>query len=277
MFMKRAKIDNTRMLLAVGILSFAILCVGLFFAAANYATRPAFSDNGITDNSATDSASGTVAATDTESDDPPSEESDTDLSVDTTDENLPAPKNGEQYSTSPLPQWSFQSKFCDKIIEIARNEPAEAEDAQGVTKYGTYFGDPTGQWCTEFAVWCVIQAQEFFGVEYVKVYYPKSDYSGGCIEWYKKHNGYYPKGKYIPRRGDMIFFDYDGDSVSDHTGLVTGVEYDTNEQKLYVLTIEGNLPEDYPTGVIRERRLAIDDELIFGYGTFSYEPQSLPQ
>ena len=75
----------------------------------------------------------------------------------------------------------------------------------------------------------------------------------------------------------MIFFEYDGDNTSDHTGLVTGVEYDETEQKLFVLTIEGNLPEDYPTGVIRERRLAIDDELIFGYGTFPYEPIKAPQ
>ena len=267
--------SNKIILVCVAFLSFAILCVGLFFAAANYANRPAGSDAVLSDTVTSDTAQDTDFITDFTS--TSSDDAATDETSDAVDETLPLPKNGEEYSTSPLPQWSFQSKFCDKIIEIARNEPAEAEDANGVTKYGTYFGDPTGQWCTEFAVWCVIQAQEHFGVEYVKVYYPKSDYSGGCISWYKKRDCYYPKGKYIPRRGDMIFFEYDGDSVSDHTGLVTGVEYDEAEQKLYVLTIEGNLPEDYPTGVIRERRLAVDDKLIFGYGTFEYEPQPLPQ
>ena len=40
------------------------------------------------------------------------------------------------------------------------------------------------------------------------------------------------------------------------------------EETLYVLTVEGNLPEDIPNGVIRERRLALDTAVILGYGTF---------
>ena len=161
------------------------------------------------------------------------------------------------------------------MIAIAEGQPADAEDENGVTIYGTYFEDPSGEWCTEFAIWCVIQAQEALGVEYVRVYYPYSGYSGGCIEWYKKQENYYPANTYVPRRGDMIFFEYDGDKISDHTGLVTGMEYDEEDGKLYVLTIEGNLPEDYPKGVIRQRRLAVDDPLIFGYGTFRYTPKPL--
>lgn len=182
------------------------------------------------------------------------------------------PLYGAQYATSPLPQWSFPFAFTEKIIEIARAEPSDAEDESGVTKYGTYFGDPDGEWCTEFALWCVIQADEYFKTSYVKTYYPYSDWSGGCIQWYKARNCYYSPSKYVPRRGDMVFFDTDLDGKSDHTGLITGVTYDVETRSLFVTTIEGNIPEDYPNGVIRERVLSVEDPTIFGYGTFRYDP-----
>ena len=268
--------DKTILIFCCTVAAFVVLCVGLFFAAAKYAAKRPVAQDSFADMPATDTETIDVTTSSgTDVNDPVTDTVDI-AETDAVLPDNPHPNYGEEFSTSPLPQWSFQYLFTEKVVEIARNEPAEAEDSSGVTKYGTYFGDPSGQWCTEFAVWCVIQAQEALGVEYINVYYPKSDYSGGCIQWYKKRNNYYPKGAYIPRRGDMSFFEYDGDGTSDHTGLVTGVEYDEETQKLYVLTIEGNLPEDYPTGVIRERRLAVDDKLIFGYGTFRYEPQPLP-
>ncbi len=180
------------------------------------------------------------------------------------------PLYGEQYSTFRLPRKTEEFAFIEKIIEIALSEPKEPEDERGATKYGTYFGTPTWEWCTEFAVWCILQAQESLGVEYLKVHYPFEDWSGGCVQWYKEKGLFFKKGTYVPRRGDMIFFDYDYDGSTDHTGLVTGIEYDETEDKLYVLTVEGNLPEDYPVGTIKERRLAIDWKKIYGYGTFLF-------
>ena len=177
---------------------------------------------------------------------------------------------GEEYSTFALPRGTEEYAFVEKVIEIALAEPKEAEDDRGATKYGTYFGTPTWEWCTEFAVWCILQAQESMNVEYLKVHYPFEDWSGGCVQWYKEKGLFFKKGTYVPRRGDMIFFDYDYDGSTDHTGLVMGVEYDEAEDKLYVLTVEGNLPEDYPVGTIKERRLAIDWKKIYGYGTFLF-------
>lgn len=249
------------------LLSVAILCVGLFFAAAQYANSN-FENNA--------EANATPA---TDSDMDTSISSDFDSITDTEEgktEDILLPLHGEEYSTSPLPQWCDQYAFIETMIAIAESQPVDAEDEKGVTIYGTYFGDPAGQWCTEFALWCVIQAQETLGVEYINRYYPYSDYSGGCISWYKKNGNYRTPNSYVPRRGDMIFFEYDGDNVTDHTGLVTGVEYCEEDGKLYVLTIEGNLPEDYPKGVIRQRRLAVDDPLIYAYGTFQYSPKELP-
>ena len=180
------------------------------------------------------------------------------------------PLYGEQYSTFRLPKNTEEYAFVEKVIEIALAEPKDAEDERGATKYGTYFGTPTWEWCTEFAVWCIVQAQESMGVDYLKVHYPFEDWSGGCVQWYRNKGLFFKRGSYVPRRGDMIFFDYDYDGSTDHTGMVMGVEYDQVEDKLYVITIEGNLPEDYPVGSIKERRIAIDWKKIYGYGTFLF-------
>ena len=181
------------------------------------------------------------------------------------------PLYGEEYSTFRLPRKTEEYEFVETLMEIAFGEPVEAEDKNGVTKYGTYFGTPTYEWCTEFAVWCIVQAQEKMGVQYTDVHYPFSDWSGGCVSWYKKQGLFFKRNSdYVPRRGDMIFFDYDYDGSTDHTGLVYGVEYDSAEDKIYILTIEGNLPEDYPVGSIKQRRLACDWKKIYGYGTFMF-------
>ena len=209
---------------------------------------------------------------------PEVEEPDTDIIPDTPDvpeePQYPAEEPeyeslyGDEYSTFRLPRNTEEFAFVEKIIEIALSEPKDAEDENGATKYGTYFGTPTYEWCTEFA--CILQAQESLGVEYLEVKYPFEDWSGGCVQWYREKGLFFKRGTYVPRRGDMIFFDYDYDGVTDHTGLVTGIEYDETEDKLYVLTVEGNLPEDYPVGTIKERRLDIDWKKIYGYGTFLF-------
>ncbi len=181
------------------------------------------------------------------------------------------PLFGEEYSTFRLPRKTVEYEFVETLMEIAFNEPVEAEDKKGVTKYGAYFGTPKYEWCTEFVIWCIVQAQEKLGLQYTDVNYPFSDWSGGCVSWYRSKGLFFKRSSgYVPRRGDMIFFDYDYDGSTDHTGLVYGVEYDAQEDKIYILTIEGNLPEDYPVGSIKQRRLACDWKKIYGYGTFMF-------
>lgn len=177
------------------------------------------------------------------------------------------PKNTK---TFPLDEGTEAYDYTHRIIEIARGEPEVAEDENRVTKYGEYFGEPKAEWCTEFALWCIIQAQGDIsdGSYNFRALYPEETWSGGCIEWYEERNRYYERGKFLPRCGDMVFFDTDYDNVSDHTGLITGVEYDYNEEKWYILTIEGNIPGDRPSNRIRERRIPINSKMIVGYGTF---------
>ncbi len=172
------------------------------------------------------------------------------------------------YSTFPLFHGYKEYSFVEKLVSIAESQLGECEGKKGYTKYGEFFGHPYEAWCTEYVIWCVSQAEKETGLNYLKLYYPKTDYSGGCVDFYSKKGWFFKRGSIVPRRGDIIVFDYDFDGVTDHTGLVTGVEYDESEDKLYILTIEGNIPEDEPGGIVRERRLPADWEKIYGYGTF---------
>jgi len=178
---------------------------------------------------------------------------------------------GMNLATYPLDVDSVYFKLADRMVQIAREEPELAEDSSGITKYGKYFGHPSAEWCTEFALWCEIQAENELNDPLLAGLYPKRDYADACIRYYRSKGTYFPRGDYVPRMGDLIFFDIDFDGSSDHTGMVTKVEYNEAEDMIYVFTIEGNIPGDSPSTRIRQRKFRITTSNIMGYGTYIIE------
>ena len=65
---------------------------------------------------------------------------------------------------------------------------------------------------------------------------------------------------YIPREGDIIFFDWEVDGNVNHVGIVEKVE----NGKVY--TVEGNSTND----TCRQKEYDINSKYIFGYGTPAY-------
>ena len=59
--------------------------------------------------------------------------------------------------------------------------------------------------------------------------------------------------------GDTIFFDWEGDGITDHIGLVIGRD-DT-----YVYTVEGNSND-----AVALRKYTIGSSVIYGYGLMNY-------
>lgn len=233
-----------------------VLILGFTFAISEFLFKNHFKkpippsvDNPITDITPTDETEDPALPDDEISNEPEPEE-------------IPPEQKPEEniLSTYSLPYEQDLTKFIDTFIEIAESQPTEPQDDKGRTKYGEVFGDPYAQWCTEFVMWCAKEADTLLGTNYIDTYIPWRDSAYRSVVWYKSKNKFMLKENYIPRRGDLVFFDYDYDENSDHTGLVTGVEYDEEEDKIYILTIEGNLPEDYPNGIIRTRRLASDNK-----------------
>ena len=63
----------------------------------------------------------------------------------------------------------------------------------------------------------------------------------------------------VPKPGDVVFYDWDGDRVSDHVGLVTTLE---GEQ---LTVVEGNKSD-----AVGLRRISLDSPHICGYGQPAY-------
>ena len=181
---------------------------------------------------------------------------------------------GLHLSTYPLDIDSREFQLIKRLIEIAQSEPEIAEDEKGVTKYGTYFHEPRAEWCTEFVLWCEIQAEEEVYPEEEIDLYPRYTNSDMCIYYYHLKKTYFKRETIIPRAGDMIFFDTNSDGYTDHTGLITYIEKDDETGGIQIHTIEGNIPGDRPSNCIREKVYPASDPHILGFGTFIPEQEN---
>ena len=104
-------------------------------------------------------------------------------------------------------------------------------------------------WCACFVSWCAEQCGYLeMGV------IPRF---AGCIQgsnWFKAR-GLWQDGSYEPRPGDIIFFDWEGDSLPDHVGIVEKVENGR------VHTVEGNSGD-----MCRENSCPVGSAVVYGYG-----------
>ena len=119
----------------------------------------------------------------------------------------------------------------NKIIQIAANEVGYKEQGTNQTKYGEWYG-MQDEWCNIFVCWCAAQV----GISEDII--PKMAYVPSTASWYDSRDQYKNSkangGNYIPQAGDIVLFDYNHNTTSDHIGFVERVEGNT----LY--TIEGN-------------------------------------
>ncbi len=152
------------------------------------------------------------------------------------------------------------------IVEVAKTQIGYHEGfegSNGYTKYGDWYhaayagGDKgfiNAAWCAMFVSWCSNQAGtisatgSFAYCPYWVTYFKNNS------KWKSRTSGY------IPAKGDIIFFCWDGSGEAHHVGIV----YDANETTVY--TIEGN--SDNNACVAKQYLLTND--CILGYGTPAY-------
>lgn len=172
--------------------------------------------------------------------------------------------------------------YVQWLLEIAAGELGEGEDSRGVTKYGTWAGDPTAQWCAEYLNWCVDQVDQQYGTALLGEVYPR--YSGSNTgrawyirqgryvtrnghldswgyQWMKGDNAYITTGTYIPQPGDWMFFTWTSDTDTDHVAMV---EYCTRaaDGSVTIHVLEGNNPDK-----VQRNTYPLDYVRILGYGT----------
>lgn len=89
----------------------------------------------------------------------------------------------------------------------------------GGQPYWSWYGfDSRVEWCACFVSWC---ANECGYIEASVI----SKYAG-CVqgsEWFKER-GQWADRNYEPAPGTIIFFDWEGDGITDHTGIVKKCE-----------------------------------------------------
>ena len=113
-------------------------------------------------------------------------------------------------------------------FDAVLNEDGDGYTLKGWTRYGAWYGIPYGDWCAMFISFCLNYAD-----------IPESAIPYDCatttwIDSLSARGMYAPAGSYDPKPGDLIFFDWEGDGLSDHVGIVWAVNPGS------ITTIEGN-------------------------------------
>ena len=142
----------------------------------------------------------------------------------------------------------------DDIVTAALSQVGQV----GGQPFWSWYGFGSRQeWCACFLSWCADQA----GCLNTAV--PRCSLVNDMETWYK-NRGIWQSGGigYVPRAGDIIFFDWEPDGSPDHVGLVQSCDGDM------ICTIEGN-SGDYP-GAVRVRYYSIYSSVIYGFGMPNY-------
>jgi peptidoglycan hydrolase-like protein with peptidoglycan-binding domain len=140
-----------------------------------------------------------------------------------------------------------------QLLAAAQGEVGNAERTNNndgvILKYPNAFGRGSESWCADFTSWCSKQA----GGTMNECYCP-------TVVSSLKDQGLW-KGKANPKPGDLALFDWDGDGVADHIGVVEKVNADGT-----ISTIEGNSTnqDTGQEGVFRQQR---DMSQVLGFGT----------
>ena len=142
---------------------------------------------------------------------------------------------------------------CGEIVAVALSQVGNV----GGQPYWSWYGfNSRVEWCACFVSWC---ANECGYIDAGVI--PRFAGCTGGANWFKDR-GQWQERDYVPRPGDLIFYDWDDkgssgpqDDVPDHVGIVERVENGV------VYTVEGNSGDS-----CRQRSYAVGHYEIWGYG-----------
>ena len=145
---------------------------------------------------------------------------------------------------------SFMGEGNAAMVAVAQSQIGSV----GGEPYWSWWGlDYRVEWCAMFVSWCADQCGYLdSGV------LPKMEGVLPFIDWFRERCQW-QDCDYKPIPGDIIFFDWEGDGVANHVGIVEKVDGD------FIYTIEGNTDDQ-----CRENRYYLISTPIFGYGLPQY-------
>ena len=175
--------------------------------------------------------------------------------------------------TAAFADTTLSGNWREDVLTIARSQLGyeeskrnyivleDGETIKGYTRYGAWYGIPYGDWCAMFASFCL----HYAGVEDMPI-------NASCRNWIEvltELELYHPAEAYTPQSGDLIFFDWDGNTIAEHVGIVAELIPATEEEAAKVKTIEGNTFRDD----VSYREYYLNDVDILGYSEL---PERMP-
>lgn len=136
------------------------------------------------------------------------------------------------------------------VVDIALSQVGNI----GGEPYWKWYGfNSRIEWCAVFVSWVYNQAG------YLNIAVPKfSTCHTQGVPWFKALGLWKEKG-YVPKSGDVIFFDWEQDGHTDHVGIVE------NSDGKNIYTIEGNSRD-----AVKQKKYSIDSKYIYGFGIPKY-------
>ncbi len=143
----------------------------------------------------------------------------------------------------------YGSLISNDFVNIAMQEIGNIHGE----KYWTWYGfNNRVSWCAIFVSWVANQAN------IMNVSVPRFSVVGDGARWFKER-GQWEKRGYIPKSGDLIFFDWEQDKKLNHVGIVEEVENN------YVYVIEGNSNDK-----CMRNKYFINSNEIAGFGVINF-------
>ena len=177
----------------------------------------------------------------------------------------PGAVESESDWTSGLPRSGNTAQ--ERLLKIAASQLGYRESTQnyivagdgslkGYTRYGDWYGDPYGDWDAMFLSFCLY---------YAGIGQDSLPYESDSAHWAQSlsaYGKYGVAGDYLPKDGDLVFFDTDLDNLADRCGLVSSADPDTELLKV----IEGDFADS-----VEMRSFLLSDGSILGYGVLPEE------
>ena len=153
---------------------------------------------------------------------------------------------------------------ADDIIGIALTQVGYKESGTNITKYGQWFGGMgwNYEWCGVFVAWCAEKA----GIHKSIVH--SSSWVPDVMSAFQDRGLYESARSYTPKRGDLVFFDWNANDVPNHIGMV--VEALPNGD---VRVCDGNFENKVNNRVLtaNAKEISYNRKSIMGYATPLYK------
>lgn len=145
-----------------------------------------------------------------------------------------------------------------QVLDKARSQLGVTEKPVNRTPYGVWYGMDGQAWCAMFVSWVFNEAGLPIPAKQAKGF----AYCPDGVNYFKRIRRWFD----TPEVGDVVFYKFDGDGLSDHVGIVETINRDGS-----IIAIEGNTNAAGSANGDRVMRRTRSRNQIMGFGRPAYD------